>query len=132
MSARKQNAKRRHVPLAIQLRVALRQAGLNPDNVNLDHNPALEMRVYDESTGLYEPDQHDERYLVFLPKEVHDVKTFGTKIPMSGDISKIARAKRLERAHKETMERLLSPSKKRISIKKARWPKRKFESRVKR
>jgi hypothetical protein len=117
---------RREPPLRTKLRVALRQAGLDPDNVRLDHHPALELRLFDEATGLYDPDQHDERYLQFMPKEAHDVKTFGTHIPMSGDISVIAKTKRQERDSAEFRARILAKTPGKSSRPKSKWPKRRM------
>lgn len=100
---------RRKVPLAIALKVALRQLGLNKPE--LDHDPALGLRERTED-GKYIPDEHDPDYLVWLEGEddgEHDVKTNGTKATAAGgDIHKIAKAKRLSKEQEEFRRRMLT------------------------
>jgi hypothetical protein len=98
--------KRRAVPLAIKLRVALRQLGLDPDHVELDHTPPLALRERD-AAGRYIPDEHDERCLVWMDKRAHRRKTTGTHVPLSGDISVIAKTKRQEKDQEAFRSRLL-------------------------
>lgn len=119
--------KRKPVPIKIALRVALRQAGLDPDHVRLDHHPALELRLADEVAGLYDPDQHDERYLQWISTKTHDVKTFGTHVPLSGDLSKIAKLKRVERNEAEFRARVLAKEPGTSSRPKSKWPKRRMK-----
>lgn len=115
-------ARRKHIGLKDQLHAALYQLGLEPHECQLDHDPALGLRVYDEATGDTIPPASDPRYLVWRPKAEHKLKTTGRKgesklsVTGNGDVSRIAKIKRL--LEKEEKETSLS-----------RWPKRKLESR---
>lgn len=51
--------------------------GCTRAEVDLDHDPALVLRDYDEATGLYTPDAYDITKLVFRIRPEHKVKTFG-------------------------------------------------------
>jgi hypothetical protein len=119
---------RRRPPLALQLEVALRQLGLDPPHVRLDHHPPLEQRHkrFCALTGrdIYEPAENDPRYMQWLSTEVHAVKTTGRRgtsklSKRGGDLSEIAKTKRLERKRVD----LPTPKPRRS------WPKRKIPSR---
>lgn len=120
--------KRRPPPLKIQLRVALIQLGLDPDNVRLDHTPPLGLREIDEEADEWTPHQHSERHLQFLSTKIHDVKTAGAGATVAdGDIHKIAKSRRLAHKEAEFRERLLDrPAK--ADKPKSKWPKRKFRT----
>jgi hypothetical protein len=44
--------------------------------VHLDHNPSLVNRDFDEDTGLYSPDANDPKFLIYMSKEDHRIKTY--------------------------------------------------------
>lgn len=60
-----------------------------------------------------------------LHPECHHVKTYGTSVPLSGDISKIAKVKRIARKEEEFQRRLLAKAEG-VPKEKSRWPSRKF------
>ncbi len=43
----------------------------------LDHDPALILREFDEATGKYTPDANDPEYLIYREKDDHLQKTTG-------------------------------------------------------
>lgn len=114
--------RRKSIPVKAQLHAALYQLGFEPHEVDLDHDPALGLRVYDEATGDTIPPANDPRYLIWRPKAEHKLKTTGRKgesklsIDGNGDVSRIAKVERLLKKKEE------SPSP-------YQWPKRKLESR---
>jgi hypothetical protein len=115
-------ARRKSIPVKAQLHAALYQLGFEPHEVDLDHDPALGLRVYDEATQDTIPPANDPRYLVWRPKAEHKLKTTGRKgesklsVDGNGDVSRIAKVERLLKKQ-ETKE---TPS---------QWPTRKLESR---
>jgi hypothetical protein len=50
-----------------------------PIGAQLDHDPALILRKFDENTGLYTPDANDPAYLVYRGPREHLEKTIGRK-----------------------------------------------------
>jgi hypothetical protein len=50
-----------------------------PSSFQLDHNPALILREFNEKTGKYTPDANDPDHLVYRTKEDHQQKTTGRK-----------------------------------------------------
>lgn len=142
--------KRRAPPLSIklegalaQIEVLMRRLGMIPEEVvvsgwDFDHDPALELRSVDETTGAHIPHQHDVRFLVWRPRQQHRVKTTGragtSKLAMvNGDQQKIAKNRRRE---KKRLEReasradLPEPPPGRMKAKPpSRWAKRPLRSR---
>lgn len=105
---------RRTPPLSVKLAVALnqleaamRKLGMIPvectaPDWELDHDPALALRLVDESTGSHAPHQHDVRFLVWRPRAEHKLKTSGRRGESDlslrdGDQAKIAKLKRRDR-----------------------------------
>lgn len=114
---------RRKVPLAIALKVALRQLGFKKPE--LDHDPALGLRERTPDGG-YIPDQHDPDYLVWRDAEEHAVKTRGNGATTAGsDVHVIAKVKRLSKAEEEFRWRLTSYDHRTTPAE----PKRKIQSR---
>lgn len=110
--------KRRQVPLAAQLQVALRQLreawGVPADTpLDLDHQPPLALRPLSEN-GTHIPHQHAPEALFFLTKEDHKYKTAGRagesdlSITYNGDASKIAKTRRIEKKQTEFVRTILS------------------------
>lgn len=101
-------SRRRHIPLSVKLEVALRQLGLDPNAVQLDHHPALGFRER-TADGGYIPDELDPLAMVWRSTVAHRTKTTGTPPGQkvvhvaNGDQHKIAKAKRHE---KDRLERL--------------------------
>lgn len=128
---------RRAVPMRLQRDLALklcadlmRKLGMIPVEVDpafeLDHVPALALRPVD-ANGHHVPHQHDPAHLVWMTKEAHAAKTFGTGATTRGaDAGDIAHARRLTAKEAEFRARLLAkdrgdpppPSRK----PKHRWP----------
>lgn len=104
-------SRRKSVPLLAKLHAALYQLGFEPHEVDLDHDPALALRVWDEAAQDTIPPANDPKYLVWRPRAEHRAKTFGRggerRISSAdGDIHKIAKAKRLA-ARRESFDRVL-------------------------
>lgn len=72
---------RRHIPLAVQLAVALRQLGFAKPQ--LDHDPALGLRERTPDGG-YDPPEHSPDHLVWRDKDEHAVKTRGNGATTAG------------------------------------------------
>jgi hypothetical protein len=100
--------KRAHMPLKTKLAAALHALGLDPSAVDFDHCPALAMRPVDPVTGDTVPSQNDHRFIVPRSREDHKAKTDGTHIPLSGDLSQIAKVKRIERKREEFCRAVLA------------------------
>lgn len=100
--------RRSHMPLSVKLSAALIALGLDPKAVEYDHCPALGMRPRDPVTGVYDPPENDARYIVPRSTADHKAKTFGDHVPLSGDVSKIAKLKDVSRKHVEFRDRLLA------------------------
>ena len=123
--------KRPFVPLRVKLDAALLQLGLDPKTAVLDHHPPLAQRVL-LTCGHYLPSANDPRYLQWLAPEVHAEKTTGRRgtsrlSKRGGDVSEIAKTKRLER-QAEFIKRVLMSGAVRAP-KPSRWPKRKMRAR---
>lgn len=75
----KEKLPRPSIPIKIKLQVALRQLSLTLGDkiLQLDHDPALELREFDPSTGKYTPDANDPDYLIWRGEGDHDKKTHG-------------------------------------------------------
>ena len=99
--------RRPYTPIRIRLQVAVRQycerfthdstvlpRGSNSDRarltwllrklfpdgeIQLDHDPALVLRLFNEKTGKYTPDANDPAYLVWREKAEHQQKTTGRR-----------------------------------------------------
>jgi hypothetical protein len=119
---------RKHLPLSTKLRAALHCLGLDPDSVEWHHEPPLAMRPLDPETGDTIPAELDWRHLVPLSREDHKVQTFGTAAPLSGDVSKISKLKRVEKKAAAFRERLMAKTAGESQPKKSRFPSRPFRS----
>ena len=83
---------RPHMGLAVKLRAAIRQLGLDPERVEFDHDPPIQARVWDPESNDTKPPANDPRYITIRSKEDHDEKTNRKDKPA------IAKTKRLARA----------------------------------
>lgn len=84
--------KRPHMPVSVQRDAALIALGLDPNDVEWHHQPALALRLIDIETGKYTPDANDPRYIVPLATKEHRERTAKIDIPQA------AKTKRLEKA----------------------------------
>lgn len=126
--------KRKPVPTRIQLHAALRQLGLEPDECELDHDPALGTRAVNADGTDWDPPQHDVRYLVWRPEPGHKTKTFGPGgekriTTAGGDIHRIAKLRRLTSEQEEHRRRMLAKEPGAERPRSARWPSRPFPKR---
>ena len=114
------------IPVRIKLEVVVRQKGVDPttgdrlqpieEGVQFDHQPALQLRAWDEEAGDTIPPANSVEHLVALNKSSHDLKTNGSKATSAGS-DKHAIAK---------INRLTGKTKGRP---KTNWPTRKLQSR---
>ncbi|KQT08497.1 hypothetical protein ASG40_11490 [Methylobacterium sp. Leaf399] len=91
----------------------MRKLGMIPVEVTpqfeLDHVPALALREIDPVTGQHRPHQHDPAHLVWMRKEAHAAKTFGTGATTRGaDAGDIAHNRRLTAKEEAFRSRLLA------------------------
>lgn len=123
------------MPLSVKLEAAILQLGLNPSDVEYHHSPPLGLREYDETTGLYTPDENDAKHIVIMSGQAHKLQTSGRVglkgSVVDGDTHKIAKAKRGAKKEEEFRRRLLAkepgaPVKKKSKYK---WGKQKLRSR---
>lgn len=127
---------RPYMPMKVRLDAALLALGLDPSNVEFDHCPSLGIRPYDPVTGLYSPDANDSRYIMPRAKADHARKTNGDHVPLSGDLSLIAKAKRLDEKHQAFRDRITAKTTGRrdgdreAKKRKRKWPKRSFPKRM--
>lgn len=96
------------MPMSVKLCAAIHALGLDPTTVEWHHAPSLAMRPYNPATGEYEPAANDPRYIVPLSEGDHAKQTFGDHRPLSGDISQIAKVKRIEAKDRAFRDRLLA------------------------
>lgn len=109
-------ALRNWIPLHVQLSEALSVLGLTVSGSHLDHFPALELRVRNPD-GTLTPDELDPRYMQWLDRDAHALKTNGTKATSAGsDKNRIAKVRRLRGEVGQNKR-------------KRKWPKRKLQSR---
>ena len=88
--------KRKKIPLKVKLEACLHMLGLDPDDVEWDHDPALGVRPINEDGTDYDPPQHDPRYITPRSRENHAEKTNGTKATTAGsDKNRIAKVNRI-------------------------------------
>lgn len=116
------------MPLAVKLAAALHALGLDPSAVDFDHDPALGLRPRDPETGDTIPPANDWRHIVPRDRRAHHDKTFGTHVPLSGDVSKIAKVKRLSAEQEAFRARLLTKGSD-APARPSSWPKRPFAKR---
>ncbi|MCG8446509.1 MAG: hypothetical protein MI753_12430 [Hyphomicrobiales bacterium] len=83
---------RPHMGLAVKLRAAILQLGLDPDKVQFDHDPAIQLRVWDPETGDTKPAANDPRYITIRLKEDHHGKTNKKDKPAIYKTRRLARA----------------------------------------
>ena len=101
--------RRKHISLLTKLHAALYQLGFEPHEVELDHAPALALREWDEAAQDTIPPASDPRYLVWMPKAEHAVKTRGAGATTAGsDIGKMKKLRKLVAKETAFRERVLA------------------------
>ncbi len=97
-----------------------------PEGAQLDHDPALILRRFDERTGKYTPDANDPAYLIYRDVKDHLRKTVGRK----SDAEKTVTTKGSDVWLAAKFRRIDSPKKpkQKIPTRKTPWPKRGFHS----
>lgn len=129
--------KRKAMSDRLKLIATLKAFGLTIDQVAFDHDPALELRPLNEDGTDTVPPQLDPGHIFMLRVEDHKAKTFGRRgesdlsISYQGDVSRIAKARRLTAEQERFRERLLAKEAGQQREESSRWPKRKFQSRRK-
>ena len=96
------------MPLRVKLAAALFALGLDPKTTEFDHDPALGLRPVDPETGDTVPAANDPKHIVPRARAAHRHKTVGDHRPLSGDISRIAKLKDVERKEAAFRQRLLA------------------------
>lgn len=97
---------RRPLPLSVKLAVALRELGVKETEIDWSHEPALQLRAYDERD--YSPAQHDPAFLFIRRKAEHAAITFKDNGTGRGDLTAIAHVKRVSRKQEEFRRRMLA------------------------
>ena len=87
--------KRKPIPLKARLEACLLLLKIDPKDVQWDHDPPLGLRSINDAGTDYEPPQHDPQYIQPLSAAAHALKTDGDHVPLSGDKSRISKAKRI-------------------------------------
>ncbi len=98
--------KRKRIPDRVKLEAALARFGLTIDQVQFDHNPALELREWNPLTGDTIPPANDPGHIDMLTIAEHKTKTFGPggekRITTAGsDVNKIHKLRRLQQSQKD-------------------------------
>lgn len=128
--------KRRPIPLSVKLAVALRQLadlmGCEHGTLQLDHDPALDWRPWNDKHTDTIPPANSIEHLFWRPAAVHKVKTFGPggdkRVHTRGsDVSEPGRLDKIAVKHAEFRKSVLAVKKQRKPKSKG-WPKRKFDS----
>lgn len=136
---------RKAIPIKTVLECAIAQAvcpdcGLrlgHIDNVHRDHCPPLAMRTWDDASQDTIPAANDPKFIVLRHVDCHKAKTSGgkTRAKAQGDVTEIARTRRLGRAQEEFRSKVLAKGEDAATepqkARKRQWPKRKM-GRVKR
>lgn len=81
--------------------------------VDFDHDPPIQLRVWNEETQDTEPPANDPEYIFPRAREAHREKTAKVDVP------RIAKTKRLARKQTEHVERMTGEKEKKAT----RWPK---------
>lgn len=134
--------RRRPVPMRIQRDAALRlctelmaRLGFVVEKWELDHDPALGIRLRNEDGTDWVPHQHDTSCLVWRPKDQHARKTHGRSGESrnsscgNGDTSRAAKVKRIIARRLETQQSAEATAGSSRGQRKYRWAKRKLQSR---
>lgn len=106
--------RRRPIPLLVKLQVALRQLGYTVNEIHWDHTPPLALREWDPVAQDTIPAANDPNHIRILRIEDHKAVTTGRRgesdlsISFNGDVSRIAKARRLSKEEEAFRKRLLA------------------------
>jgi hypothetical protein len=133
------------IPMTTKFNVAMRQDGRCPrcgnklgewKDVQFDHDPALQLRAWSEDLQDTLPAANDVEFIRALHKDCHAEKTTGRRgesklSKRGGDISEVAKVRRITRKEEEFRKRLLTKGDAEPDSGEAssRWPRRKMQSR---
>lgn len=119
---------RPYMSTKVKLEAALRALGLTLETVDWDHDPPIQMRVWVPEKGDTEPAANDPAHIVPRHREDHRRKTSGgaTKAKAQGDVTEIAKTKRLAESQEEFRRRLLAKEPGDKPERKSKWPSRPF------
>lgn len=102
---------RPHMPIKVKLEALLINGPVLDDEgrkvcdlnqIEWDHSPALQLRVWDEATQDTIPAANDPKHIVPLWKPLHKAKT------AKRDVPEVAKTKRLAKEHEAFRSRILS------------------------
>jgi hypothetical protein len=128
-------------PISLAAKVAALEAALLAawgapagSRIQYDHAPAIHLREWDPRAKDTIPRANDPRHLVPMLAEAHREKTSGraTRARAEGDVTEIARMKRLADEQAEFRSRLLAKKPGQPRERKTRIPSRGFPKRDKR
>jgi len=125
---------RPHMPIKVKLQAALHAIGMTLEDTDFDHCPPLQLRVFDPVAGDTIPPANDAVYIVPRPREAHRAKTMGiqTKAKAAGDVTEIAKTKRLAGEQEQFRSRLLAKEPRGdVEKPKGKWASRPFQTRKK-
>lgn len=119
---------RPHMSMKVKLEAALRALGLTLETVDFDHSPPLQMRVWVPEKNDTVPAANDPEHIVPRRREDHRRKTSGgaTKARAQGDVTEIAKTKRLADTQAEFRRRLLAKEPCDKPERNSHWPSRPF------
>jgi hypothetical protein len=136
---------RKAIPDLVKLKVVIRQNSLcatcgerlgKLEDTQFDHAPALQLRCWDPEAKDTIPPSNDVDHIFAKHTDCHAAKTFGSKASKrGGDVTEIARTKRIAKDTEAFRQRILAKSDPDIELppdrKKKRWPSRPFPKRGK-
>lgn len=99
---------RRKPSLSVKLAVALRALGVAEAEIDWSHEPALGLRAINDDGTDYKPPQNDPNYLFIRKRAEHDAITFKNNGTGRGDITTIAKVKRLTKEQEEFRRKVLA------------------------
>lgn len=102
---------RKAIPLHVKLQVALAAMGLAESDIDWDHDPPIQLRVWDEAAQDTVPPCNDPAHIRIRIKADHRVKTSGapTRAHNRGaDVTEIRRTDRLAEEQAAFRNRLLA------------------------
>lgn len=82
---------RPHMPLKVKLEACLRALGLEPKDVQFDHEPPLQLRIWCPTSLDTIPPANDARFIVPKGKAEHGIKTAKRDVPAIGKTKRLSR-----------------------------------------
>lgn len=100
-----------------------------PKGSQLDHDPALILREFNEETGLYIPDANDPAYLIYRDPKDHLQKTIGRRADAEKTVTTKGSDIWLKSKFNRLEGRIKQRPKAKIPSRPNPWPKRKLSGR---